>query len=166
MLFCQYKTAISMKPILISKLINKQLGKHLGSNNLYPVIKNWHRIVGSIIFRIAVPVKIKKNTLIVGVTTHQWLQELSFSKETMLKKIKEYSRTIMDVQFILKSDIKKGPAKDIKKDSAASRPRASLSAADITFIKSAVVDVKDEELKEIFENILKISLSNKKAPTK
>jgi hypothetical protein len=146
-----------MKPVHISKLISKQLGK----NSLYPVIKNWHRIVGSIIFRIAAPLKVTKGTLIVGVKTHQWLQELGFSKETMIKKISEYSRGITDVQFILKSDIRKPSEAALERKKAREeRVITSLTAKDISFIKTAVADIKDEELKDIFENLLKTKLCN------
>ena len=126
------------------------------------MIKNWRNIVGPIIFKIAVPIKVKKETLIVGVKTHQWLQELSFSKETMLGKISKYSKTITDVQFILKSEIKKSSIlknenKKIKIDTITK----ALTVKDISFIQHAVADVKDDELKNLFENILKMKLGSK-----
>ena len=149
-----------MKPMHISQIINKQLGK----NSLYVVIKNWRNIVGPIIFKIAVPIKIKKETLLVGVKTHQWLQELSFSKETMLQKISGYSKTITDVQFILRSEIKKmSVIKDEKKKAKMESISKALTEKDVLFIQNAIVDFKDNDLKDIFENILKIKLSNKPA---
>ncbi|MCX6111982.1 MAG: DUF721 domain-containing protein, partial [Proteobacteria bacterium] len=127
-----------MKPMHISQIINKQLGK----NFLYPVIKNWHNIVGPIIFKIAVPIKVKKNVLLVGVKNHQWLQELSFSKEIMLKKISKYSKGITDVQFLLKSDIrKKSDIKNDKKKTELEAVSRALTTKDISFIKYAVADV-------------------------
>lgn len=148
-----------MKPVHISQIINKQLGK----NSLYPVIKNWHKIVGPIIFKIAAPIKVKNDTLLVGVKNHQWLQELSFLKQTMLSKVSEYSRSIKDVQFILKTDIrKKTDIENEKKKVKMQNISASLTDKDIRFINTVITDVKDEQLKEIFENILKIKLYSKK----
>lgn len=148
-----------MKPVHISQIINKQLGK----NSLYPVIKNWRNIVGPIIFKVAAPIKIKGDTLLVGVKNHQWLQELSFLKQTMLSKVSEYSRSIKDVQFILKTDIrKKTDIENEKKKIKMQDISASLTDKDISFITTSISCIKDDELKEIFENILKIKLSEKK----
>ena len=147
-----------MKPMHISQIINKQLGK----NSLYAVIKNWRNIVGPIIFKIAVPIKVKKETLIVGVKTHQWLQELSFSKETMLQKISKYSKTITEVQFILRSEIKKKSyIKNENKKTKTDANSRALTEKDISFIQHTVSDVKDNDLKNMFESILKMKLGSK-----
>jgi len=82
----------------ISSVINNKLGRE----PLFIIFRNWKEIVGEIIFKVAAPIKLKENILIVAVTTHPWLQELTLSKHLMLKKINRFSSDVKDVQFILK----------------------------------------------------------------
>jgi predicted nucleic acid-binding Zn ribbon protein len=84
-------------PTRLSVLINQNLSKL----PLYSINKNWKNIVGNILFKSTTPLKIKDQTLIVGVSTHSWIQELNLTKETMLEKIKPYCASIKDVKFIL-----------------------------------------------------------------
>ncbi|MFH1224010.1 MAG: DUF721 domain-containing protein [Pseudomonadota bacterium] len=81
----------------ISNIINNKMGK----SPLFIIFRNWKEIVGPTIFKIASPVKIKDQTLLVAVKTHTWLQELNLSKHIMLKKITPFVPEIEDVQFIL-----------------------------------------------------------------
>lgn len=82
----------------ISSIINNKLGH----DPLFTIFRNWKEIVGPTIFKVAAPIKLKDNLLIVAVTTHPWLQELTLSKHIILKKISHFSSDIKDVQFILK----------------------------------------------------------------
>ncbi len=68
---------------------------------LYSINRHWRTIVGNILFKSTSPLKIKEKTLIVGVSSHPWLQELTLTKEIMLEKIKPYWKDIEDVKFIL-----------------------------------------------------------------
>ena len=73
----------------------------MGKSPLYIVVKNWKKITGETLFKVTHPVKIKGNTIIIGVKTHSWLQELNMSKDLMLENIKKFTSDISDVQFIL-----------------------------------------------------------------
>lgn len=84
-------------PVRLSTAINKRFG----AVPLYSINMNWKNIVGNILFRSTMPLKIKEKTLIVGVTTHPWLQELTLTKNVMLDKIRPYWKEIEDVKFIL-----------------------------------------------------------------
>jgi len=86
----------------ISTIINRAA---IGKNPLYIVVKNWKKITGETIFKVTYPLKIKNETVIVGVKTHAWLQELNMSKQLMLDNIKKFTTKVTDVQFTL--DIKK-----------------------------------------------------------
>ncbi len=84
-------------PIRLSAMINKRFG----TIPLYSINKNWRAIVGNLLFKSTTPLKIKDKTLIVGVSSHPWLQELTMTKNIMLEKIKPYWDEIEDIKFIL-----------------------------------------------------------------
>lgn len=84
--------------IHISTIINKGA---IARNPLYILVKNWEKITGETIFRVTYPLKIKNETVIVGVKTHAWLQELNMSKQLMIDNINKYTNKITDVQFTL-----------------------------------------------------------------
>jgi hypothetical protein len=84
--------------IHISSIINKG---PIARNPLYILVKNWKKITGETIFKVTYPLKIKEETVIVGVKTHAWLQELNMSKHLMIDNIKKYTNKITDVQFVL-----------------------------------------------------------------
>lgn len=84
--------------IHISTIIKKGT---IARNPLYILVKNWKKITGETIFRVTYPLKIKNETVIVGVKTHAWLQELNMSKQLMIDNINKYTNKITDVQFTL-----------------------------------------------------------------
>ena len=84
--------------IHISSIINKGA---IARNPLYILVKNWKKITGETIFKVTYPLKIKNETVIVGVKTHAWLQELNMSKQLMIDNINKYTNKITDVQFTL-----------------------------------------------------------------
>jgi len=84
-------------PIRLSTIINKKFE----NVPLYEVNRHWRAIVGDILFKSTSPLKIKEKTLIVGVSSHPWLQELTLTKDVMLEKIKPYWKDVEDVKFIL-----------------------------------------------------------------
>ena len=90
--------------IHISSIINKGA---IAQNPLYILVKNWKKITGETIFKVTYPLKIKNETVIVGVKTHAWLQELNMSKQLMMDNIKKFTAKVTDVQFTL--DTKKRP---------------------------------------------------------
>jgi hypothetical protein len=141
----------------VSNIISKKFGK----NSLYVLIKNWRQITGETIFKISAPVKIKDKTLIVAVKNNVWLQELSFFKTKLLGALHKYTPEIKEVLFILSSEFNK------KTDKPKNKPKDkpglnTLTSTDTKFISSILEKIEDKELKGIFENIIKIKLTNKK----
>ena len=88
----------------ISTIINRG---YIAKNPLYIIVKNWKKITGDIIFKVAYPARIKAGTLVVGVKNHSWLQELNMSKHLMIENIKKFTTEVDDVQFILDTTKKK-----------------------------------------------------------
>lgn len=84
-------------PVRLSTIISKRFG----AVPLYSINKNWRNIVGNILFKSTTPLTIKEKTLIVGVSSHPWLQELNLTKQTILEKIRPFWKEIEDVKFIL-----------------------------------------------------------------
>jgi len=84
--------------IHISTIINRGL---IAKNPLYILVKNWKKITGETLFKVTYPLKIKNGTIIVGVKTHSWLQELNMSKQLMIDNIKKFTTEVTEVQFIL-----------------------------------------------------------------
>ena len=80
----------------------------------------------------------------------------------MLQKISKYSKTITEVQFILRSEIKKKSyIKNENKKTKTDANSRALTEKDISFIQHTVSDVKDNDLKNMFESILKMKLGSK-----
>ncbi|MBN1114305.1 MAG: DUF721 domain-containing protein [Oligoflexia bacterium] len=137
----------------------------IGKKPLYRIIKNWQQIVGDIVFRVAAPLKIRNNILIVGVTTNPWLQELILSRHTMLDKIKKTCTGVKDIQFILKTDIEVRYANPPAETSCKDPLKARIYPKDLEYIEYATRQINDSDLKNIFEKILKkkITMTRDKA---
>ncbi len=81
----------SRPPELISSVLQKTL-KHLNLENpfkKYSVWNHWEEIVGRKIAQKAEPTRVMGDTLVVSVTSHPWMTELTLMKPMILEKMKK-----------------------------------------------------------------------------
>jgi len=90
-----------VKGILKSVLKSHGLEKKLAR---YEFILQWKEIVGAEIAKRARPEYIRGDTLVVGVESSTWAQELSFQKDIILNRLKRYSdfEGLVDIHFKVK----------------------------------------------------------------
>jgi hypothetical protein len=139
------------EPTRINNLIYKDLGK----KPLFAVMQNWHAIVGDIIFKVAVPVRFKNSILIVGVTTHSWIQELILSKHIVMKRIQKFTQEVQDIKFAIKTDLvglQRDDYQSIKQHKNINRK--VLSKELMQYVESVATAVEDDELRDIVYNTM------------
>jgi len=133
----------------IGKVIEEtKLGKHL----LYKITTNWELIFGNILAKICTPVKIKEDILFISVKNHSWIQELVFSKSLIIKNMNKYKIKIKDIKFVCqeKETLNIEHQKKVK----------VLNQAEQYFIKDVAYPLKDADLKNSFQNMLKAYIEN------
>lgn len=133
----------------IGKVIeNTKLGKHL----MYKITKHWENIFGNILAKVCIPTKIKDKTLFVIVKNHSWIQELIFSKSSIIKNMNKYNIIIKDIKFTCQE--KDAITIDINMHSK------NLSEAEHCFINDVSYPIKNKELKLSFQKMLKAYIEN------
>lgn len=84
----------------------RQIGA--GQRNVHPEIwARWISIVGERIARRAIPQALRGRTLVVGVASSSWLQELSYLKPTLLDHLAEEigPAVVKDIKLVLDPSI-------------------------------------------------------------
>lgn len=118
-------------------------------------IKNqWAMLVGQTLAAHTSPDMIKGKTIFIIVDTPQWMHHVSFYRQEILEKLKDYR--IDKVRFKL-GMVDKSPVGEYKKTN-----HYELSEEDLTYIENTIGSLKDNELKEKFRILLLDVLSHKK----
>jgi len=118
-------------------------------------IKNqWNILVGQTLASHTSPDVIKGKTIFIVVDTPQWMHHLSFYKQEILEKLKDYK--VENVRFKL-GRVDENPAGEYKKTS-----HYELSEEDSRYIENTVRSLKDNELKEKFRILLVDALRHKR----
>ena len=88
------------KPQKIKSIIAEVMAS-LAKSELDPVRGSWQTLLGEDAAKHAVPVSIKKGTLIVGVDSSVWLQHLTMRKLDILQKLKDVplDEPVEDIRF-------------------------------------------------------------------
>lgn len=118
-------------------------------------IKNqWGALVGQTLAAHTSPDLIKGKTIFITVDTPQWMHHLSFYRQEILEKLKNYK--IDKVRFKL-GRVDENPATEYEKTS-----HCELSEEDSRYIENTIRSLKDNELREKFRILLSDTLSHKK----
>jgi predicted nucleic acid-binding Zn ribbon protein len=107
--------------------------------------KHWENLVGKTIAQHTSPDVFTGKTLSVTVDTPQWMHHLSFYKQDMYERLKQFK--IHKIRFRLG----KLPEKIHDRQRV---PDSHLSGEDVEFIEETIRNLKDEELKERFRTLL------------
>ncbi len=116
----------------------------------------WTKLVGETIAAHTYPDTLKGGTIFITVDTPQWMHHLSFYKQDICEKLRNYR--ITDIRFKLG----KLPAADPALKGVDNRrvvKTSPLSGADARYIENTVKSIKDDDLKrrlrELFEHALR-----------
>lgn len=124
----------------------------------------WQQAVGPIISSQTHPLGIKRGILQVRVSAPVWLHQLQFLKEEIIGKFNELSpsHNVRQLKLVI-GDIP-SPAPEA---SLPARPDfGQLTARDRNMIRESLSAVKDEELKEIIERVMKKEIGRRRASQK
>ena len=127
--------------------------------SLYRLERNWTDIIGDPVASHSHPHKMYGRTLYINVEHPTWLQELSFLKKEILKKIQSNvtNPKITDIRFVV------GNVPDKKKtDLADGFELKELDEDEIEFIEMAAKQIEDPETQEIARNLMKKSFGTKR----
>lgn len=117
----------------------------------------WPEVVGPAIAERAEPVRIINGTLTVAVSSGPWMQELTFLKVMMKKKLNDSLGSEVVKEIILKSGrVAKAAAPDVDE----SLPKKKLTNRQLALIAAQAAAIPDEETREAFAALMKASLES------
>ncbi len=126
-------------------------------NDYLLIYKTWKQTVGENIAGNTRPEGIRGDVLFVGVSNSIWMQELSFIKKNIVKKINEtLSETkIKDIRFRIS---------DFARQTSVKAPEAlpELTDDEKLLIAKAVSVIKDDGLRKAFEGVMASYISGRK----
>ncbi|PIR26231.1 MAG: hypothetical protein COX62_00030 [Deltaproteobacteria bacterium CG_4_10_14_0_2_um_filter_43_8] len=124
----------------------------------YALWEKWAKITGASVAKHTSPAKWLGRTLLIHVSNSSWLQELTFMKQDIIKKIKEsYPELVLnDLKFQV------GPLQKPARKSFSFWSIKALTEDEKEFIAQSVSQVKDEELQEIIRRTMKKSFQIKR----
>lgn len=137
----------------ILKKFVKNYGLETGLN-LSAVKKQWISLVGQTLAAHTSPDVIKGKTIFINVDTPQWMHHLSFYKQEMLEKLKNYG--IENVR------LKLGRLNEDSVNKFKTTNAYQLTEEDSRYIENTIKNLKDDELKEKFRRLLSDALRYKR----
>jgi hypothetical protein len=126
---------------LLSPLV-KNLGIE-GALKLVAMRRDWADIVGKPLSLHMWPSNLQNNELLINVDSPVWLQQISFYKTAIIKKL--HSFDVRDIRFRLG---KIGSEKKLQKPLLDREIRASLDNETVEYIETTISGIKDEELRD------------------
>lgn len=123
---------------------------------LLRIRKDWHIIFDRPLASHMSPSRLLEGELLLNVDSPIWMQQLSFSKNELLDKLRKYGVKNLRLRVgrvSRRTDGTKGP--EIP-------PQIELAAEDAEFLDQLISDIRDEELKETIRTVAKKSLSAKR----
>lgn len=143
---------------VLSTVNNRRLKKL----NQYELWDRWEELVGPTVAEHAQPQSWRRNTLVVTVTNHAWIQELLFLSEELMDNIRRgVPNTRIDG---LRFEI--GKIEKQAKPPDASEPRSpppKLTRNEKEFARDTVRPITDDETRETIRHLIERDLANKKS---
>jgi len=129
----------------------KQLGIESGVR-LERIRNEWFDIFESTLSSHMFPSSCTEHELLLNVDSPVWIQQLTYYKKEIIRKLSSFG--VSDVRFRLGKVRKKTQPNSITKDVR------KLSADDVSFASSVVLDIGDERLKEAIRRAIEKSLAS------
>ena len=114
----------------------------------------WQKLVGQTLAAHTSPDIIKGKTIFINVDTPQWMHHLSFYKQEILEKLKNYG--IENIR------LKLGRLDESFVDETKTANAYQLTEEDSRYIEDTIKNLKDDELKEKFRTLFSDALRNKR----
>jgi hypothetical protein len=143
------KTGAVLGPLL------RNLGLESGVR-LALIRNDWHEIFDEQITAQLFPVSLSDRELLLHVSSPIWMQQCSFHKGEILKKLSSYD--VQNVRFRL------GRIPQKKQRTSPPRKPSELTSENRSFITGLLSEVSDENLKEAIKKALEKSLTAKRPP--
>ena len=141
------KTDAVLGPIL------KNLGLESGVR-LALIKHDWYGIFDEQITSNLFPVSFSDRELLLHVTSPIWMQQFSFHKSEIIKKLSAYG--VQDIRFRL------GRIPKRTREISPARKAPELTRENVVFINELLSDISDENLKETIKKAVEKSLTSKK----
>ena len=141
------KTGAVLDPLL------KNLGLESGVR-LARIKHDWHEIFDEQITSNLFPASFSDRELLLHVTSPIWMQQFSFHKSEIIKKLSAYG--VQDIRFRL------GRIPQRKQNISPGRKAPELTRENVFFITELLSDISDESLKETIKKAVEKSLTSKK----
>ncbi len=146
-------------PTPIAQILGKTAQKRGWSYKLrqHQIWNSWDSLVGPAMAKHAQPAKWWKKTLLIRVSNSTWLQELSYMKKNLLKKIQAAlpNVKIEDIRFEI------GKVSLPQQKSTTPSIKKNLTVDTENFIFEAADEIDDDELREIVARVMQRDFQNK-----
>src|SRR3989304_7355933 len=145
----------SRDPIRLNAVIGSAFpGLGLGSLLMeHEIKKNWQRVIGDSLSQKTSPARLRNKTLCVTVSSSAWMNELSFHKREILKKIGEIIGKDAVTEIIFKPGNVKATENSVKSE----RPKRELTHGEKLFIEKITSGIKDPELRKALKKAMENS---------
>ena len=137
----------------ILKRFVKDYGLETGLH-LAGIKTQWQKLVGQTLAAHTSPDIIKGKTIFINVDTPQWMHHLSFYKQEMLEKLKNYG--IENIR------LKLGRLDEYSVNEFKTANVYHLTEEDAKYIEDTIQNLKNDELKEKFRKLLSDALRHEK----
>lgn len=149
----------SREPIRLNAVIGSAFpGLGLGSLLMeHEIKKNWQRVIGDSLSQKTSPTRLRNKTLYVTVSSSAWMNELSFHKREILKKIGEIigKDAVTEIIFKPGSGVPMRSMGRAEKNSAKSEcPKRELTQGEKLFIEKVTSVIKDPELRKALKKAM------------
>ncbi len=141
------KTGAVLDPLL------KNLGLESGVR-LARIKHDWYGIFDEQITSNLFPISFSDRELLLHVTSPIWMQQFSFHKSEIIKKLSAYG--VQDIRFRL------GKIPKRTREISPVRKAPELTRENVVFINELLSDISDENLKETIKKAVEKSLTSKK----
>ena len=121
----------------------------------------WPEVVGTMVAARAVPLRIIKGTLTVGVSSGPWKQELGFLKGMMKDKLNARLGAEVVREIVLKSGTVEQyavPSPEVPP------PKKRLTSRQLAYIDEQSAGIVDPETRKAFVDLMKASLAGTESP--
>ncbi|MGM0607534.1 MAG: DUF721 domain-containing protein [Candidatus Muiribacteriota bacterium] len=144
------------------EVIEKQAFSHLFKNygkfrgrTFFRILKHWDKLVGKELRNILKINRLQNDILYISVTDSAWMQNISFVKNTLERKINEFDSNIKKIKF----EVEKKKSIKRKSEWKINLDRVKIDEKERKKALKIVQKLKDEELKQKF---LKLFIKKKK----
>ena len=135
----------------------KQLGIENGVR-LQRIRNDWPDIFEKSISSHMFPATLKEGELLLHVESPAWMQQLTYYKKEIIRKLSSYA--ITEVKFRLGRISQKKK----KQQQGTEKPIRTLSSEEVSFVTSVVADIRNEELKNSIRKAIEKSLRADRKP--